>query len=204
MSVGPALELASAAALLRYATADDVQALFELGSDAEVTRFFSWGPYRAVTEPAAYVERLAGERAAGKQLDFVVVARERGVVAGVTGLSEFAPRDRRAIVGTWLGREWWGSGLNFESKALVAHLAFRVLGLERLGAYAAAGNPRSQAALEKLGFAREGELRRFHRHGDEVHDVAVFSLLRDEWERSALATLPVEQRGEPPDAFRVS
>ncbi len=91
----------------------------------------------------------------------------------MTGLSELSRRDRRAVVGTWLGRAHWGSGANAESKALIAHLAFERLGLERLGAYADLDNPRSQAALARLGFMREGVLRRWHRHGERVHDVIV-------------------------------
>src|SRR5205823_12170839 len=114
-------------------------------------------------------------------LDFVIVDRDRGPI-GVTGLSELSRRDRRAIVGTWLGRRYWGSGANRASKALIARLGFSVLGLERLGAYAAIDNPRSQAALENLGFVREGILRRWHRHGEKVHDVAVYSWLKEEWE----------------------
>ena len=62
-----------------------------------------------------------------------------------------------------------------------------MLGLERLGAYADVANGRSQAALSRLGFAREGVLRRWHRHGARYHDVVLFSLLRNEWERSPLA-----------------
>jgi ribosomal-protein-alanine N-acetyltransferase len=190
--VGPSLTL-------RYATAADATALFELGSDAEVTRFFSWGPYASIEEPLAYVQGLAGERERGERLEFVI-ATAAGVV-GVTGLSEFGPRDRRAVVGTWLGRSYWGTGANRESKALIARLAFDTLGLERLGAYADLDNPRSQRALEGIGFAREGVLRRWHRHGDLVHDVVLYSWLKSEWERSPLAEVEVRVTGSVPVRF---
>nr|WP_246345645.1 GNAT family protein [Conexibacter arvalis] len=188
---------------MRYATADDADALFALASDPEVTRFFSWGPYRDRGEPRAYIERLAGERARGDQLDLLIVHRVDGPI-GVTGLSELSRRDRRAVVGTWLGRRWWGSGANRESKALVARLGFERLGLERIGAYADVENGRSQRALERIGFVREGTLRRWHRHGDAVHDVVLFSLLRAEFAGSPLAALPAQVRGEPPEAFVVA
>jgi len=80
-------------------------------------------------------------------------------------------------------------------------MAFEALGLERIGAYAAPGNPRSQRALEKLGFVAEGTLREFHRHGDRVHDVRVFSLLRREYAASPLSRVPVQVAGDPPPAF---
>ena len=196
------VKIAGPTLTLRYATPDDAPALLALGADAEVTRFFSWGPYTSVDEPASYIAGLAGERERGERLDFLIVAD--GGPVGVTGLTELSRRDRRAVVGTWLGRAHWGSGANRQSKALIAHLAFEVLGLERLGAYADLDNPRSQRALERIGFHREGVLRRWHRHGSEVHDVLVYSWLKDEWERSELFRVDVEVRGEPPPAFVVT
>lgn len=194
------VELHGPTLTLRYATPGDAPALFELGTDADVTRFFSWGPYQRIAEPLAYIGTLAGQRERGEQLDFLIVHRDDGPI-GVLGLSELSRRDRRAVVGTWLGRRWWGSGANREAKALLAHLGFVHFGLERIGAYADVENARSQAALERIGFAREGVLRRFHRHGTTVHDVVVFGLLRAEWERSQLATVPVELEGELPQSF---
>jgi [ribosomal protein S5]-alanine N-acetyltransferase len=197
------VELHGPTLILRYATPDDAPALFELGSDREVTRHFSWGPYTRLEEPVAYIVGLADRRERGEQLDLLIVHRADGPI-GVVGLSELSRRDRRAVIGTWLGRRWWGSGANREVKALVAQLAFARLGLERLGAYADVENGRSQAALTRLGFVREGLLRRWHRHGASAHDVYVFGLLREEWERSPLAAVPAVLRGEPPEAFVVA
>jgi ribosomal-protein-alanine N-acetyltransferase len=73
--------------------------------------------------------------------------------------------------------------------------------MERLGAWADVRNPRSQRALQHLGFVREGTLRAFHRHGDERRDVVSFSLLRDEWRQSEMATVDVLVLGGVPDAF---
>jgi ribosomal-protein-alanine N-acetyltransferase len=195
------LEVVGPTLTLRYAIAADAPALLGLGSDDEVTRFFSWGPYTSLAEPAGYIAGLAGERQRGERLDFLIVARGAGAI-GVTGLSEYSPRDRRAVVGTWLGRSHWGTGANEESKALIAHLAFRTLGLERLGAYADVGNARSQSALLRLGFTREGVLRCWHRHQDVAKDVVLYSWLKDEWARSPLAAVPVTVSGDPPPAFR--
>lgn len=187
---------------LRYAEPGDADALFALASDPDVTRWFSWGPYMSVDEPRGYIERLADERERGERLDFVIDATGGTVpgVAGVTGLSELSRRDRRAMVGTWLGREHWGSGANAESKALILHLAFAICGLERVGAYSNPDNARSTRALERLGFRHEGVLRAWHRHGETHHDVNIFGLLRHDWP-GAPFTIAVD--GEPPPAWIV-
>jgi ribosomal-protein-alanine N-acetyltransferase len=185
---------------LRPPEADDAPALLELAGDPEVTRWFSWGPYTALDQPLRYIERVAGQRERGEQLDLLIVHREHGP-AGVTGLNEFSPRDLRCMVGTWFGRRFWGTGANRESKALIAHLAFEVLGMHRLGSYSNPENVRSTKALLGVGFEHEGVLRHWHRHGEEYYDVNVFGMLRADWETGPLSDVPVTAEGEPPPAF---
>jgi [ribosomal protein S5]-alanine N-acetyltransferase len=185
---------------LRVPEPGDAPALLELAGDPDVTRWFSWGPYRSLDEPQRYIARLEGERERGEQLDLLVVHRERGP-AGITGLSEFSARDLRCTVGTWFGRAFWGTGANRESKALIAHLAFAVLGLHRLGSYSNPANERSTRALLRIGFRLEGVLRHWHRHEGRHHDVNVFGLLRAEWQQGPLAGVPVTVDGAPPAAF---
>jgi ribosomal-protein-alanine N-acetyltransferase len=188
---------------LRYATADDAPRLLELASDPDVTRWFSWGPYERLEQPESYIADLEAKRERGELLDFLIVHPEHGPI-GVTGLSELSERNRHATVGTWFGRRYWGSGANRESKAMIAALAFRRLGLDRLTAWANTRNGRSQLALERAGFQREGVLRDWHRHGDTLHDVVVFGMTKRAWERSPLAAVEVAFEGSLPAAFTVA
>ncbi len=188
---------------LRYPEAADAPGLLHLASDPAVTRWFSWGPYTSLAEPLGYIERQEQRREAGVQLDLLIEHRDRGPV-GVIGLSELSVRDRRAMVGTWLGREWWGTGTNAEAKALIFHLGFGPCGLVRIGAYSDVANARSRTALSKVGLLHEGVLRGWHRHGDVQKDVNVHGLLREDWRKSHLHEIPVQMRGRVPPAFVVS
>ena len=191
------MELRGPHLTLKLPDPDDAPALLALASDPEVTQWFSWGPYTDVAQPLAWIAEQEARREAGVQLDFVVHDRENGPI-GVTGLAEFSARDRRAMVGTWFGREHWGTGANAESKALVAHAAFELCGLERLGAYSNPENIRSARALERVGFTREGTLRGWHRHGDRQLDVHIYGMLRDDWEDGPLREVRVAAIGQPP------
>ncbi len=181
---------------------DDAAALYAEARDPEVTRWFSWGPYSSEAEARAYLGRLPAQRERGEHLDLVVEHLDAGPI-GITGLGELVRRDRRATIGTWLGRAWWGTGANHEAKALMCHLAFALLGLDRVGAYSNVEHVRSQRALERIGFQREGVLRRYHRHGGRGLDVVIFGLLREDWQTGSLATVPLRVAGEPPPAFVV-
>ena len=181
---------------------DDAAALYAEARDPEVTRWFSWGPYSSEAEARSYLARLPAQRERGEHLDLVVEHLDAGPI-GITGLGELARRDRRATIGTWLGRAWWGTGANHEAKALMCHLAFALLGLDRVGAYSNVEHVRSQRALERIGFQREGVLRRYHRHDGRGLDVVIFGLLREDWQTGPLATVPVQVGGEPAAAFVV-
>src|SRR5690348_8673155 len=183
---GMDLEVRGPDLLLRYARPGDAPRLFELASQPEVTQYFSWGPYTSVRQAADYVDNLARKRAEGERLELVIDHREAGVI-GVTGLSEFSLRDRRAVVGTWHGRTWWGTGANRQSKTLVLALACSGLRLGRVTAWCGSDNGRSRAALEKPGFGCAGWLRQWHSNGGEPKDGIAFSMLRREWEGGPLA-----------------
>ena len=186
---------------LRYLVPEDAPALFELARDPEVTRFFSWGPYTDESQARDFIDRLAAERDAGQRLELGIVMNDTDRPIGLTGFSEFSLRDRRATVGTWLGRDHWGSGANNESKALVLSLGFRHLGLHRITALASPDNRRSLRALERIGFWTEGVLRDWHVHDGIPRDVAILRMLEDRFEKTDLARVPYELEGEPPARF---
>jgi len=201
--VSAPLAVAGPTVSLRYATEADAPRLLELASVEAVTRWFSWGPYSVVGEADVYIRALPARREAGDLLDFMIEHTEHGVI-GVTGLSEVAVGDRRATVGTWLGRPYWGSGANAESKALIGALAFGPLGFERLTAWTNARNLRSQRALERVGYRREGVLRAWQRIAGEPQDVCVYGLTREQFLASGAAAVASEVTGDPPAAFVVA
>lgn len=198
---GDDLQVTGPTHLLRFAVPGDAEALFGLGCDPAVTRFFSWGPYDSLEQPERYIQSLKPKRTDGTLLEFVVAERDSGEIVGVTGLTEFSLRDRRAVVGSWLGRRHWGSGANFAAKALVLALGFRHLGLERVSAYSHVDNGRSKTALERIGFIDEGVLHSWHRHRGEPQDVTIHCLLRERYLSTEAASQPAEIAGTIPPAF---
>jgi ribosomal-protein-alanine N-acetyltransferase len=187
--------------LLRLAAPEDAEQLFKLGEDPAVTRFFSWGPYTSIEQPLKYIEDLQAKRDSGALLEFVIVERETDNIVGVTGLTEFSKRDHRAVVGSWLGHKYWGTGVNLASKSLILGLGFRQLGLGRISSYSHVRNGRSKAALERIGFVTEGILHSWHWHGGEPQDVHIHCLLREIYERSELGAADIEITGTVPPAF---
>lgn len=90
---------------------------------------------------------------------------------------------RSAEVGYWLGEAAWGRGIATEAAAgYVAWVFETVPGVERLSGCVYGGNAASMRVLEKIGFRREGKLRKAIWKKGVWRDLDMFGLLREEWE----------------------
>ena len=88
---------------------------------------------------------------------------------------------RTTGIGYWLGQEFAGSGtMTAAIRALTDH-ALRVWELNRVEIGAATENRRSRAIPERLGFREEGTVRQAQRVGNRYLDLAVYSMLAEDW-----------------------
>jgi RimJ/RimL family protein N-acetyltransferase len=127
---------------------------------------------------AALEARERGIRFAYAQLDAV-----SGEVAGSTSYYDVDPAVRTIAIGhTWLGKPWWRTGHNTESKLLMLTNAFDALGAARVVWHTDIYNERSQAAIARLGATREGELRKHRIRRDGSWRTTVqYSMTDDDW-----------------------
>jgi RimJ/RimL family protein N-acetyltransferase len=119
----------------------------------------------------------------GIEVPFVIIDRSSGALAGSTRFFDIRPADRAVEIGhTWLGRNWWRSAMNSETKYLLLRHLFDTLGCQRVSLKTDRLNERSQQAIERLGATREGVLRKHMIvQGGRARDTVYFSILDDEW-----------------------
>jgi RimJ/RimL family protein N-acetyltransferase len=154
------------------------------GEDAEeVFRWLALWPPKTVEDARTQILTSLGTRARGERFSYAQVDARTGEVAGTTSFYDVNPGLRTMGIGhTWLGRRWWRTGHNTESKLLMMTYAFEHLGVARLVWHTDLHNERSQAAIARLGATREGELRkhRFRRDGSWRTTVQ-YSMTDDDW-----------------------
>jgi RimJ/RimL family protein N-acetyltransferase len=176
----PALPLVTARLLLRDARADDHDAVQRYAGDPEVTRFLSWGPNDAETTRVFLAHTLELARAEPRsEFGLLVEERARGAVIGGCGLHPTA-RLREWELGYVFARDAWGRGFATETVRALCRFGFEALGAHRLRAGVFPGNAASAHVLEKLGFTREGQLRRTIFVRGAWHDEQVYALLEDD------------------------
>ncbi|MGK8207445.1 GNAT family N-acetyltransferase [Burkholderia cenocepacia] len=163
--------------VLRPPRDDDAAALFEVWSDPDAMRYFSFAPMTQRAQAAERVARNVKASADGQDLVCVLELRETGEALGECSLFHANAQCRRAEIGFSLRRAYWGGGYMREAASAMLDHAFDTLRLHRIEADIDPRNIASARLLERLGFVREGLLRDRWIVGDEVSDSALYGLL---------------------------
>ena len=84
-----------------------------------------------------------------------------------------------------MDRDHIGKGWGTDVRRTLLAFGFGTLGLERVWLTVNADNDRAIRSYEKVGFQREGVMRRSFRVRGQLTDSLLMSILRDEWEAAA-------------------
>lgn len=147
---------------LRKPKIADARAIFQgYTQDSDVCHFMTWTPHASESATRNYVESCIAAWDAGSRLSYSITERDSDLAIGMI---EARMLGTTVDIGYVLARSHWGKGLMPEAIVVLAESALGVPGLHRVQATCDTENIRSQRALEKSGFAREGRLDRYTVH----------------------------------------
>ncbi len=141
---------------------DDAAAVFAAyATDADVTRYLAWPPYKRVEPLADFLrERISDwERPAAAHYAWMLCLRGTDTPIGSIGVM---PDGRKVMCGYVLAKKFWGRGMMTEALRHVVEWAVAQPDVDRVWAYCDSENPASLRVMEKAGLVQEGVLRRWH------------------------------------------
>jgi N-acetyltransferase len=169
---------------LAYEHAEGYLAAAGTGDEAEeVFRWMYPAAPKSLDDARAHISAGLASRARGERFPYAQIDAASGEVAGTSSFYDVVPAVRTIAIGhTWLGRRWWRTGHNTESKLLMLTYAFDTLGAARVVWHTDIHNTRSQDAIARLGATREGELRKHRIRRDGSWRTTVqYSMTDDDW-----------------------
>lgn len=168
---------------LRELRMSDAEALLELLTTEEVSRFIS-PPPTTVEGFERFIAWAQRERAAGRYICFAVVPEGMETAIGLFQVRQLDPMFTTAEWGFAIGRAFWGSGVFTAAARMTIDFSFETVGIHRLEARAAVANGRGNGALAKIGAVKEAILRRSFLRSGRHHDQALWSIVREDWRRA--------------------
>lgn len=171
--------------VLRPFAADDLDAVYDMQSRPEVTRYLLYDVRDRSRAREALQERITAARPGHHSgrliLALAVVLPETGAVIGDVGLSWLSREYRQGEVGYVIHPDHAGHGYATEAAQAMLSLGFGTFGLHRIVGRLDARNTASARVLEHLGMRREAHFRQNEFLNGEWTDEVVYAILCHEW-----------------------
>jgi ribosomal-protein-alanine N-acetyltransferase len=174
--------LAGDGVLLRRLRPHDAPAyVAAFGADPELGRLLGMDEDPGEATIRDRVDAHPGLAAEGRLVELAVADPEDDAFLGSMILHSFDWRHRRCEVGFWLIPEARGRGLGSRAVALAVTWALTDLDLLRIEMTTTPDNEAVHALARRLGFTREGVMRKRNLERGARVDVVWFGVLREEW-----------------------
>lgn len=167
--------------ILREIMPEDVEDIFAIRSDYEVTRYNGGAPYTTLEQAETLIEGIASAYADERSIRWGITLKGKDRVIGMVGYNYWIRQDYRGSIGYDLARAYWGHGIMTEAVHGIVRFGFTRMGLNRIEADATSINLGSIRVLEKVGFQREGTQREQYYEDGDFYDLTLFALLRKDY-----------------------
>lgn len=159
----------------------DIKHIHKGLSNPEVTKYYDVH-YDTLEETKEQMTWFANLKKKGKGLWWGVYDKRTDKFCGAGGYNALDKKDRRAEIGFWLLKEYWGRGIMKEVFPKLYELGFVNLNLNRIEAYVVKENVKCKAAIKKVNLTHEGTMREFEIKNGEKISLDIYSILKSEWQ----------------------
>jgi RimJ/RimL family protein N-acetyltransferase len=176
------LELQSDYILLRPTTSEDIADFAVLTADKPMWVYFT-NDLSDKTELETWVNDALIQKENKTRLPFTIIDKKTNNLIGSTSFGNISYRDKRIEIGwTWLGKKYWGKGVNDEAKHLMIQYCFEHLDFVRIEFKTDVLNISARKALTRLNMTEEGILRSHTlMTNNRRRDTIYYSILKSEW-----------------------
>lgn len=154
----------------RLSDADD---FLKWAGDDKVTEYLRWNTMKSREEALNYIKEVAIPHPWRRS-----ICLDDRSIGYISVKPESGNEKHRAHVGYAIGKEYWGKGIVTAAMKIAISSVFKEFPwLVRLEALVEEENKGSQKVLEKVGFAKEGFLRKYGYNKGEIRDMLIYSFL---------------------------
>lgn len=174
---------------LRNLERDDADSVQLNGNEYEIAYNSPSVPHPYRREDALMLIELAIQRYANREEYHFGVFLEDNTLIGVCALANIDLINKKAELGYWLGKKYWGHGYAKQAIRLILSFGFNNLELNRIYAKVLTYNERSIGLLNSMQFQKESLNREDAFHMGKFLDDFTFVMLKKEYSENDKITL---------------
>lgn len=170
--------------LLRPFAIEDVPAVTALVGDREIASMTL-----AILHPyeASMAEEWIGKHRprylSGQEISYAIIMQESDLLIGAISLY-INPDHRKAELGYWIGKPFWGNGFASEAAKKTIEFGFKELELNRIYASHFVRNQASGKVLRKIGMNFEGRKRQDILKWGQFEDSDFYAILKEQFQEN--------------------
>jgi [ribosomal protein S5]-alanine N-acetyltransferase len=170
--------------ILRKVTLDDLDDMFEYGSDNEVTRYVTWETHRTTMDTKEFIDFVMSKYTKGEIAPWGIELKENGKFIGTVDFVSWSSHHNTAEIGYVLSKSYWRKGYGTEAANEIIRFGFEKMDLVRIQARCFLENIGSECVMKKLGMTYEGVIRKGMFAKGVHHDLKLYSILKEEYKTS--------------------
>ncbi len=170
--------------ILRRIAMRDAGDIFAYSKDKEVARHVLWSAQKELSEAKDYCRFMMKRYRCDQPSSWGIIEKATGRLVGTIGYMDYNEDNATVEVGYSLARWLWNGGYMTEALSRVIEYTFETMDINRIEAQHELENPSSGRVMEKCGMQKEGVLRqRLYNKGRYV-DVALYAIVKEDYEKS--------------------
>ncbi|TMU85231.1 GNAT family N-acetyltransferase [Bacillus sp. BHET2] len=166
---------------LRQMGEEDAPKVFDYFSKDEVTRYYDLESFQDETQAVEIIQSWNERFRMNEGIRWGISLKETNEIIGSCGYHQWEKEHFKAEVGFEIHPAYWRQGIITEVLRPILKYGFEEMALNRIEAYYDPENLASLKSLEKAGFTFEGVLRKAAYEKGVFCDMAVCSLLKEEF-----------------------
>lgn len=166
--------------ILREIESSDIENIYKGLSNPDITEFYDvhFHNVEETKEQMAWYDSLVKNETG---IWWGVYDKNDDQFCGAGGFNNLSKKNKKAEIGFWLLKEFWGKGIMKEVMLRLFDEGFSKLELNRIEGYVVSENIKCKNALTKTNFTYEGTMREYEFRNGEKVNMDIYSILKSEW-----------------------
>lgn len=165
--------------LLRQIVDSDINNIFKGLSHPDIIKYYgvNFQTLEATKEQMTFYADLERNETG---IWWAVCSIDNKIFYGAGGLNSLSKEHKKAEIGFWLLKEFWGQGIMTEVMPIICNYGFEKLGLHRIEGLVESDNLNCINAMKKLDFHYEGTMRDCEIKNGKYISLNIYTKLKDE------------------------
>lgn len=168
--------------ILRKFKDEDASDLFNnWANDSNVTKYLTWPTHENLDTSKYVIGLWLNEYSNSDHYNWCIELKEDGQAIGSISVVSIDENVEAVEIGYCIGKEYWDKGIVTEAFLSIIKFLFEEVDVKRIVAKHDTNNPASGAVMKKCGLKFEGVNRKAGKNNTGICDMAVYSILKEEY-----------------------